>query len=350
MGLLTQALAGGIAAAADTGSQLVIENAKANRQNELEQARALREENLARMRNTWAEEAAVKAHARGEESKIAGEERTFARGESGQVTPEGVPLTRAQVQEASGANGPPPPGATGILSSAEYKRKTTIDKDIRGEDGELLTEAEVLARKEAGKPLSSSKEAAAEAKLAQQKELATLQLETKERLHKAEMEMRDRIADLRVARAQGDKSAEIALKKEELKLNALALGGKVMDGATKEGRELTDDERTIVDTAIAKAGVKLKDAPAISKEEARAQATKEAAGKAGWMSSDSADFPETGGDRNAWIENRTKEIMAGTAQPVTEKKQGKGIVSTANAAGKKPAAAGSRFVIKSVKQ
>lgn len=45
------------------------------------------------------------------------------------------------------------------------------------------------------------------------------------------------------------------------------------------------------------------------RRDARKQAEKEAADKAGWLSSDSSDFKDHGGSRSAFVEGRTNEIL-----------------------------------------
>lgn len=156
MGLLTQALAGGVAAAADTTASIMVDNAKAARQSERDQANAMREENLLRLRETLQQQSSDREFTRNQGAELAKEERTFSRGESGMVDAEGVPLTRAQAeaikkQDAAAAEaGPVKPG---LISAAKYTEENTISKDYVDPDGKPITVAEAKYRQKNGQPL-----------------------------------------------------------------------------------------------------------------------------------------------------------------------------------------------------
>jgi len=163
MGLLTRALAGGVAAAADTTANIMVSNNNARLASERDRSNALREENLTRLRQTLQEQSADKAFTRSETAQIAQEDRAYGRAESGMVNTEGVPLTRAeadalrkqetQAQQTEMEQGPVAPKKSGLIASSKYSEENTISKDFVTPDGKLISVADAKQRQKEGLPL-----------------------------------------------------------------------------------------------------------------------------------------------------------------------------------------------------
>jgi hypothetical protein len=242
MGLLTQALAGGIGAGADTAAGMMINN-------ELEQARATREANLARLRHQFDMEKV------GAENQFHREQTDTAYGRqlSQYVDPDtGAPLenreSQARQQELTTAqqDGPPAPGTKGLISAAQHKESTTFEPDLRDENGNIITRQQALAANARGDKLSSSKEAAAELKAENAVKLKEIETASREKTMALQLEFNQKKLDLQAefiaariehlkaldAKGNGDSLRALLLQQKENESQRKA--------ATEQAKMLTD--------------------------------------------------------------------------------------------------------------
>lgn len=228
MGLLTQAIAGGLGAAGDTGAVMLNENYKASLQSERDKAQAIRDENLMRLRQQLSDQSMEKSNGMALSSSYdpdTGRQLTNneaneydkdtlisarAAEQNNTINPNftigGRPVTNAQIQDNTAAN-----ENMGLIKTAQQQRvadalaaaqqsgpPTRDMSDAANSAGAPTADEQDIAdswKADAGK-LSNTKEAALEAKLEAQKEMGELKYATLEKNAQLRAETALQVANL----------------------------------------------------------------------------------------------------------------------------------------------------------
>lgn len=202
-------------------------------------------------------------------------------------------------------------------ASAERRHKETL-----GQTAELKRE-DIAARKEMTGLLAGSREKVADTAAASRTEAASAASRSRAEaaakrgdsaVTVAEILAASRLAE---AKARGASAQEVAKIEAEAKTEAAEIVGKSRtEAASTTAGATVKAAETAAGARVEGAGAKARTERSAEEEDrlrrrAAAQANREASARAGLLTSDKTDFPETGGDRQTWIDQRADEIYAG---------------------------------------
>jgi len=320
MGLLAQALGRVAGSVADTAGGYILQNQAASIQSERDKAQALREENLVRLRGKISDESEIAKESRAQTAKDSETDPDIRVG--------GLIASRGQVRSAIQGNQAADQAQSEVATrdTAAYN-EVTEQGPPKDEDLEAAEQIGAPTEKETGlinsrKIITSGKETALETKLAAEQKNATtkaeadkLKYEFQAGVQKQLAEMRIEAikaqADARVLTAQGNKGAELELKRIELKIKGMDSIDKVL--SNPQGTPPTEEQLARAETIAKEVGISFvapKNTDVVPSTASIEQATKEINDKASWGKRDTTDFAAYGGDRSLAIKARAKEIEA----------------------------------------
>jgi hypothetical protein len=358
MGLLGRALAGGVAAAADTTAQIMVDNNRARQASERDKANAVMQMNLEKLREERAAKTADVTHSRAlsasydpdtnrqltnaeaaefDTGSLIGENQAKQNSTiNSTFTINGRPATNQQIADNADAN-----ENTSLIKSAAKERATDAISKVMNDP--KLTDAEkreILASGEftddeqsaidswkgsAGK-ISNTKEDAAIAKAETQVALMQMKVDNATAIADLKLQSAKELLQAKIAAGNTAESSEYKqtlaeIKKAEEQRKSADSAAKLLE---KTGGNMSPEETKLYNTFLRGAGTAedVKDVPAVSLSEAKKQAHREGNEKAGLFSRDKTDFD--GKSQSDWEADRVKEIMSGT--PVVVEKPKKGLI------------------------